>query len=356
VVERSPSDGSCLDDVTVLVDCRWLGNGGIGRVTELLLADLRAVPPPGTWRLWGDPERVGRFVFRGASIVPWRGDPKRWFGQADLLRVPRNDVAVYVHQIRPFRPGRAIQFVHDTIPIRMEHRRAVRFVRRLFFGLACRMSSRIVTVSAGSKDSIIRDLSVPGSKIAVVSLAVDAARVDRIRAQRRAGTRRDEVVFLGRFAEHKNLYRLCRAFQATEIHRRGGRLLLVGGTHDEVTSMSAWVASRQITGVEVRGVCSDVELDEILAACRALVQPSLAEGYGLPAVEAAAAGVQVAASRAGFAPELPAELVTFLDPLDEKSIADAIDAAVARPDVETAWRPRSTVGEGVLRALTEVVC
>ena len=174
-----------------------------------------------------------------------------------------------------------------------------------------------------------------------------------MRALRRTTPRRDEILFVGRFAEHKNLQRLAQAFQQTTMHARGGRLVLVGGSEAEVGGMSAWLDSHGLTGVDVRGVCSDPELDALLAACRAVVQPSLEEGFGLPAVEAAAVGVQVAASRAGFAPELPADRVTFLDPLSEGSIAAAIDEAVARPDAEAEWLPRSTVGQGVLRAVTE---
>ena len=353
--EAAPTDvAHGRDEISILVDCRWLGWGGAGRVTELLLAELRDAQPGGTWSLWGDPKLVTPFLFAGASIAPWSGSPRRWFGQGDLLRVPRNDFAVYLHQIRPFRLGRSITFVYDTIPVRFERRRTGRIARRFFFGLACRLSSRIITISAWSRDSITRDLAVPRSKISVITLAVDERRVRRIRAMRRSSIRRNDVVYIGRFAEHKNLQRLCSAFQSTAVHRQGGRLLLVGGSSDEVKAMSVWLNEQQYLDVQVRGICPEAELDEILATCQALVQPSLEEGFGLPAVEAAAVGVQVAASRTGFAPQIPAEMVTFLDPLDVRSIANAIDDAVARPDVETEWLPKSTLSEGLLRAIREV--
>lgn len=340
---------------TVLLDCRWLGLGGAGRVTELLLTELNDAQPAGMWKLWGDSELVAPFVFPGASIISWSGDPTSGFGQSDLLRVPANDVAVYLHQIRPFRPGRSLTFVHDTIPVRLEPRRAVRFAKRFFFRLACRLSALIITVSAWSRDSIVRDLAVPRSKIVIASLTVDAARVERIHLLRRSAIHRDEVAYVGRFAEHKNLHRLCRAFQSTAFHHRGGRLLLVGGNDDEVTAMSTWIGRHRLTGVDVRGRISESELDELLATCRALVQPSLEEGYGLPAVEAAAVGLQVAVSRTGYATEIPTDRVTFLDPLDEDSITSAIDAAVARPDAEAAWLPKSNLAEVVLRAVIKLV-
>ncbi len=354
--EAAPTDAaSRLTDTTVLLDCRWLGLGGAGRVTELLLSELRDAHPAGVWKLWGDTERVAPFAFPGASIIPWSGYPTRWFGQADLLRVPTNDIAVYLHQVRPLRPGRSITFVHDTIPVRFGPRRTVRFAKRVFFRLVCRLSAMIITVSAWSRDSIVRDLAVPSSKVVIVSLTVDARRIERIRSLRRSATQRDAVAYVGRFAEHKNLHRLCRAFQSTGFHRRGGRLLLVGGSNEEVAGMSTWLGGHRLTGVDVRGRCSESELDEVLASCRALVQPSLEEGYGLPAVEAAAVGLPVAVSRTGYATEIPADRVTFMDPLKEDSIASAIDAAVGRPDAEAAWLPRSTLGEVVLRAVLRLV-
>jgi glycosyltransferase involved in cell wall biosynthesis len=341
-------------DSVILVDCRWLGWGGAGRVTEMLLAELRDAPVGANWRLWGDPERVRPFLFAGASIAPWRGNARRRFGQADLFHVPPNDIAVYLHQIRPFRPGKAITFVYDTIPVRFERRRVGRMARRLFYQLACRMSDRIITTSTWSKESIVRDLGVSPVKVTVVRLAVDLGRVERIRALRRVSSARRDLVYVGRFGQHKNLQRLCRAFQSTAARRQGDRLVLLGGTPAEVTALSGWLEDQGLSGVDVRGIVSESELDDILATCKALVQASLEEGFGLPAVEAAAVGVQVAASRAGFAPEIPAELVTFLDPLDETSIAMAIDAATSRPDSDVAWLPRSTVGKGVLRAIFEI--
>lgn len=339
---------------TVLLDCRWLGLGGAGRVTELLLADLRSHEPWGAWKLWGRPDLLAPYVFPGASVVPWHGFAPRWFGQADLLRVPSSDVAVYLHQVRPLRPGRSVTIVHDTIPLRHGGRREARWAKGLFLRLACALSSRIVTVSAGSRDAIVRDLGVTSTRIAVASLGVDATRIERIRALRASASPDDVVAYVGRFAEHKNLRRLARAFQATDFHRTGGRLLLVGGTDDEAAAMTVWLREERLRGVEVRGWCRDPELDLILASCRAVVQPSLEEGYGLPAVEAAAIGIPVAASATGIATEIPADRLTLLDPLDEGSIARAVDAAAAAPIPATPWTPGSTIGDVVLRAVVEL--
>lgn len=344
-----------LATATILLDCRWLGSGGAGRVTEMLLDELRRLRPNGTWRLWGDPKRLSAHLFPGASIAPENGHPTRWFGQAAVLRVPANNVAVYLHQVRPLCPGSSITFVLDTIPIRFARGRLERAAKRVFLRVACMLSARIITISDWSRDSIVRDLGVPPSKLIVTVLAVDPVRIARIRALRASLPRADYILFIGRFAEHKNLPRLCRAFQLTAFHRDGGRLVLVGGSRAEVKDLSAFADREGLTRVDVRGPCTEADLDRLLATCRALVQPSLEEGFGLPAVEAAAVGVQVAATRTGCAPEIPTEQIAFMDPLDEDSMASAIDDVVGRPDSAAIRMASSTLAQDVIATLREVI-
>jgi len=341
--------------LTILLDCRWLGHGGAGRVTELLLGEMRDRPPSsGRWILWGDPAAVGMLVFSGAIVAPWHGHPAKLSGQADWLRVPRADVRVYLHQVRPLRPGRSITVIYDTIPLHVGARPLVRLAKRAFFKVVCGLSQVIITVSAQSKEAITRDLGVNGPKIIVVGLSVDAGRIARIRAMRATADRSDTLIYVGRFGAHKNLERLCRAFATTRFRSRGGRLLLVGGSPSEVLQLGSWIREQGIAGVEAHGFLSESDLDLLFATSRALVQPSLEEGYGLPAVEAAAVGLPVAASRTGYASEIPGEFVTFMDPRDEQSIAAAIDVAVARPDPGTAYLPRSTLREGILEAVARI--
>ena len=72
--------------------------------------------------------------------------------------------------------------------------------------------------------------------------------------------------------------------------------------------------------------CSDEELVTNLASARALLFPSLAEGYGLPLVEALGMGVPVIASDLPVFREIAGDIPTYLDPLDvdgwERAIVD----------------------------------
>jgi glycosyltransferase involved in cell wall biosynthesis len=314
----------------IVLDCRLLGMGGAGRVTELLLDHLREEPPAGQWILWGAPDRVEPRRFPGAEAVPWSGDPRTLFGQRDLFRVPRGDVVLYSHQIRPLRPGCSVTIIHDTIPLRHGGTPMRRRLKRLYFRAVARASDRVLTDSEFSRDCIERDLGVPRDRISVMTFPSDPERAAAVARLRGELGQEERLLYLGRFASHKNLERLCRAFVASEFAGRGGTLLLVGGWDDEAERMRAWVDAEGIAGVEVRPTTSDEEIDRLLATSRALVLPSLEEGFGLPAFEAAASGLPVAASRTGAMPLLGEQAALF-DPLDEDAMREAIDAAVSRP-------------------------
>ena len=81
-----------------------------------------------------------------------------------------------------------------------------------------------------------------------------------------------------------------------------------------------------------------------------LVMPSLVEGYGLPAFEAASIGLPVAVSRTGAMGDLPGEVAEFLDPVDESSIARAIDRAAAR-GIVPAYVPTGDLRSAVVSAV-----
>src|SRR5688572_8852905 len=90
---------------------------GAGKATELLLTGLRDLQPAGTWLLWGTPA-ARAFLWGDDEWRQAHAAPGAMWGQREALRVPRCDVAIYLHQIRPLRPGPSVTLIHDTIPLR----------------------------------------------------------------------------------------------------------------------------------------------------------------------------------------------------------------------------------------------
>jgi len=67
-------------DGPMLVDARWLGIGGPGRVAEHLLQGLHDLAPPGRWVVWG-PDGVDVHLWSNATRVPNRHHPKALYSQ-----------------------------------------------------------------------------------------------------------------------------------------------------------------------------------------------------------------------------------------------------------------------------------
>jgi glycosyltransferase involved in cell wall biosynthesis len=151
---------------------------------------------------------------------------------------------------------------------------------------------------------------------------------------RKYGIRPDKryLLYVGGLSPHKNLPRLIDALAQLD----GSRvvLVLVGDMkdvfHTHVPVMRQAIAR---AGLEARvimpGFVPDENLVYLYTRAHALVQPSLMEGFGLPAVEAMACGIPVVSSRAGSLPEVVGDAGIFFDPTDVASITEALREILA---------------------------
>jgi glycosyltransferase involved in cell wall biosynthesis len=218
--------------------------------------------------------------------------------------------------------------IHDTIPLRHGGRPAARLLKRLYYAGVTRIASRILTVSKHSRDCIHRDLGVPLDRITVLRYPIDPGFVERVRAARSRLPRRNSILYVGRFAKHKNLTRLLHAFAQTSFYQNGGELMAVGGSVDEVAELRKVSLQLGIRQISIQGVCSQPMLEELYATARLLVMPSLEEGFGLPVWEAMSVGLPVCTSDAGALPEIAGGWATFFSPDSTVGMAAAIDAAL----------------------------
>jgi glycosyltransferase involved in cell wall biosynthesis len=156
-------------------------------------------------------------------------------------------------------------------------------------------------------------------------LGVDPERVDVIGVPPRPGLfpegeRADGeyVLAVGTLEPRKNLER------AAEAARRAGVELRVAGAR-------GW-GDVATNGVRWLGEVDDDELVRLLRGARALVYPSLYEGFGIPILEAMAVGTPVVTSAGGATEEVAGGAAVLVDPLDPASIAAGIEEADRRRD------------------------
>jgi glycosyltransferase involved in cell wall biosynthesis len=140
----------------------------------------------------------------------------------------------------------------------------------------------------------------------------------------------DYVLAVGTLEPRKNLPRLA------EATRRLGVELRVAGA-------SGWGdVPLPPDGVRTLGRVSDEKLARLYRGARCLAYPSLAEGFGIPIVEAMASGTPVVTSRGGATEEVAGGAAALVDPLDVVSIAAGIEEASAcRDELVTAGLERA---------------
>jgi glycosyltransferase involved in cell wall biosynthesis len=203
---------------------------------------------------------------------------------------------------------------------------------RVLVGLAALTSHRNISDSASTRDDLVELLGVRPAKIDVVPLGVGAspapAGATATEALRRAHGLGERRVVLSVSAKrpHKNLGRLL---EALALMTTGERPVLV------VPGYPTWYEAELRARAQALGVAGDVrwldwvsggDLEGLYALADAFVFPSLAEGFGLPVLEAMRRGVPVACSDRSSLPEVAGDAALLFDPESPRAIADAMGA------------------------------
>jgi glycosyltransferase involved in cell wall biosynthesis len=203
--------------------------------------------------------------------------------------------------------------------------------------LAVHRARRVIVPSTATADEVMRLLRVPAARLSVTELA-PAAAGGRVGPERAAavldelGLRdRRYVLTISTLEPRKNIHRLVRAFERVtdpDLH-----LVLLGGSgwHTSVI-FRAIERSRAKSRIHLLGYDTDEVRQVLLQESQSFAYVSLYEGYGLPIVEAMAAGVPVVASNISSMPEAAGEAAVLVDPLDVRAIARGIDETTARRD------------------------
>ncbi|HEX8944119.1 MAG TPA: glycosyltransferase family 1 protein, partial [Gemmatimonadaceae bacterium] len=257
--------------------------------------------------------------------------------------------------------------VHDLIHLaRPEYARspAKRAYARLMFGTIRRRAAEIVTVSEFTKGEFLRLVGPPRAPITVAHNGVDERWRQRVEPTRSPTA--PYVVCVASLKPHKNLVTLIEAF-ATIRDRVPHNLLIVGRVDGLRTADTRALqrAAEHGDRIRVTGELSDAALRSLIGEATALVHPSLYEGFGLPPLEAMAAGCPCLVSRTTAMPEVCGEAALYCNPLDPADIAARLYRLLTderlRQDLSTIGRARaatfqwSRTAEGTLAVLDRAV-
>jgi glycosyltransferase involved in cell wall biosynthesis len=192
-----------------------------------------------------------------------------------------------------------------------------------------RRADQIVVISHDTAQQVETRLGVPPDRI---SLCVPGAPAWTARASepRTNGC----ILFLGTLEPRKNLDTLLDAY-ARLIARQpdAPRLVLAGRIAPEASSLAARAGDAVFGGrIDLPGYVDDAAKRALFDRALVFVLPSHAEGFGLPAVEAMAAGVPVIAARRGALPEVLGSAARLIEPDDPDLLAAVIAELLGDPE------------------------
>lgn len=352
----------------------WMLKRGFGRHARSLLTALVEVEPRYRYTFFVDsPEAVPllpagvevRLVHAAApTIEAASAEGHRSF--RDLLAMSRalssSDLdTVLFPTLYSYVPtfGRAVRivFVHDATaemyPQLVLGGWKSRLLWRAKTGIGRHQADVLVTVSDYARDAIVRHAGVPADRLHVVGEASDSIfRVldepyptDRLRALGFDGSRR-AIVYVGGFNAHKNLDMVVRIVdRLARIPEFNDVDLFLVGEHERDSfqscyqELAALVSARGLTSrVIFTGYLPDDDLVVLLNLATLLVLPSMTEGLGLPALEAAACGCPVIATTESPIADLLGEGGRYVDPRDEAQFERTIVRVLRSPDLRQRMR------------------
>lgn len=274
-----------------------------------------------------------RFVPIPARILlpAWArtGRPRidRWLGRPDVIHAtnyltpPARRAVVWTHDVA---------FLRDASLGSADVRLYGETMRR-----AARRGALFVTGASVIADDIRSVLGADmrnGADVAVVPLALPPLPQPTVT---RVGPENPYVLALGTCEPRKNLPRLVQAFGRIADQQPDLHLVLAGPEGPDRANVTAAIATldpKTQDRIHIPGAVTDAERAALLRDAEVLAYPSLAEGFGLPMLEAMASHTPVVAGDAGSIPEVAGDAAVLVDPYD----VDAIAAALLRvvDDVE----------------------
>jgi glycosyltransferase involved in cell wall biosynthesis len=282
--------------------------------------------------------------------------------ELDLLLFP----TIYSY-VPVFSRAKKIVMIHDVIAEKYPDLTVPRSAARLFWNTKVALgrwqADAIATVSDYSRRGILEHFGLAAERVFVVGEASDSVfRVlerprlnERLRA---AGMPQGGrlVVYVGGFGPHKNLEALLAVFaKLTGQNGFTDVILVMVGEYGKEVFHSAYKTLKSKVhelGVSNKviftGYLADEDLVILLNLATVLVLPSLIEGFGLPAVEAAACGCPVIATTASPLSNLLGAGALYIDPKNPQDLESVLGRVLTSEDLREQMRREGVAAAGRL--------
>ena len=310
-----------------------------GRSVDVVLKEEYASGPHSWMETWAARKGLQRLAYFCAAGRLARQADSVVVSEVIFIPTWRRNVVLTIHDLKAF-DGRAS---------RGGRLRAMAY--KVFARLAC----KIVVVSKSVKQDVVRHCGVSPAKVHVNYNGLADERI-ALAQRSRSSDKRYDFVYVSSFARHKRHAMLVAAAPV------GARLCLIGrdlGSLDEVREQIARRGA-DITVDVFTDIGSDEELFALIGAAGSGIFPSVFEGFGIPLLEYAAAGLYVMAADIAIFREIADYVDCFFPADDEAALQEAMTdflrhRPVGKPTASDLLRNGEFSEDAVSRAFIDIV-
>ncbi|MGO4127700.1 glycosyltransferase family 4 protein [Inquilinus sp. YAF38] len=271
-----------------------------------------------------------------APRTPSKGMLGHLWEQGPLALHRRDAVLWSPANTGPVARRRQVVTIHDMSPVDHPEWFTPRFAAwyKMIVTSVARRAARVLTVSQFSAGRIAELSGRPLDRIDVAYPGVDprffdAAPGEALARYDLAG--RPYVLIIGTLEPRKNLERAIEAWRLAQPKLGPDTVLAIGGGLSNQRIFKDAALGAEIPNVRLLGYVDDALLPGLYAGASAFLYPSVYEGFGLPPLEALAAGAPVVTSRDTVMAEIVGPAALLVDPHDAGAIADGLVEVLRGP-------------------------
>jgi len=309
---------------------------GVEEYTYQLVREIAGLDKINKYRLYTDrdlPESLEKILPSNfeVRVLPffrlWTQIRLAWelfFHPPDILWVPASAMP-WLHPSRTIVTIHGLEFEYFPRAYSLWSRWYLRFSTKM----AVRKAWRVVSVSANTKQDLVKKYQADPRKIVVIPngyTRLDKEKISLRPLEKYNLKPENYFIYYGRLEKRKNLARLIKAFNIFRDRCQSDYKLVLAGKpgygYDELKS----IRDNSPFGKDIlfTGYLSRQDLVSLLAKARALIYPSLYEGFGLPVLEALSLDVDVACSKTSSLPEVGGEAVVYFDPCKTEDMSKSL--------------------------------
>lgn len=230
--------------------------------------------------------------------------------------------------------GKILLTIHDIRQLQQDCSLLERAVYKTFLGRALRVADHVVTVSEAMKEEILN--FYPGIQISVIYNGLDAgvfnqvSESDMLAVRRKFDLSAEFIMAVGHFEKRKNYLALIDAVERLRDRGNACNLLIVGNDSGGKQEIQERIESAKLSGnVKLLSALSDLEVRCLYKLCSLFVFPSSYEGFGIPILEAMAAGCPMVLSDIPVFREITQDRGVYFPPQDVESLACEIERVLS---------------------------